>query len=308
MSTNRVRIQNAIAKLNIPRSNWINNQYTSEYINQYSQFETPWSENLWWLSSFNNTLITSTNNKRILRQLQFNQFTYSFTTISTFDISTIENILGLRSGNLRWGQGCQFTFNNNNKYFIIPVNNGINSWLVCFQININTELLQHSYQYVKPIGNGVVNWIAIDPISNHIFVPKYSYSRPTNISHFDIYDVEFPYFNILQLPQMAYISDQINAQCGVFSNNGVLYLLDNRRNTSGVRAYSFGYDNYYEGFLFTKRKTYRITKPDESILSSDSQDMVGITFVQNPRRLMILFRNEDVGTDNFYLLTIRGLM
>jgi len=217
-------------------------------------------------------------------------------------------MLGLRNNSsLRWGQGCQYIFNNN-KYFIIPVNNGVNSWLVCFQININTQLLEHSYQYIRQIGNGVVNWITVDPISNHIFVPRYSYSRPVNISFFDIYDVKFPYFDILRLPQVAYINDQINAQCGVFSNDGILYLLDNRRETSGFRAYSFGYDNYYEGFLFTKRKTYRITKPEESVFSSDSQDMVGITFVQNPRRLMILFRNEDVGTDNFYLLTIRGLM
>ncbi len=302
-------------RLDLPRPVWNDNIYTSSSVGTSSRyFETSWSESIWGLSSFqtrtqsgNNikSLLTTTNNRTVLLQIDNRNFTlWNPSVICRYDISNLYSRLSGR--NWKFGQGSQFTYNGIDKYFLVPISNGNTSRLLSFYMPsgridsaiINIREFREDSTYFN------VNWICVDPISNFLFVPYYTYQGM--LVQFDIFDVRTEnglYLSrLLTTPNIIY---PVKAQCGVFSPEGILYLLDNVRNTSGISAYSFGYNRYYRNYVFERRKFYKITKPEESIWSSDSQDMLGISFVD--RKIYILNRDEDIGTDNFWFTTITGL-
>jgi hypothetical protein len=239
---------------------------------------------------------------------------------SSFDISMVNQRYMGRRLYTKFGQGCQYVWRTANtrtelitrNVYLAPIfrNDGVDIAIFTLQ----NEILS-LFDVIFLTDDARYGWITIDPISRCLFFcPSYDVSLSSEARFFSIYNI-VPLDNgrltFTELNSAMVNSPITNCTGGCFSDNGILYLLNNDDDNTGFSAYTFNYNQYLPGYVFNKVKDYRVYTPDESIWSSDNQDLVGIgyfSFSNQSRFLGILHRNEDIGDDNISYTTVRGLM
>ena len=283
----------------------------------FTPAEGEWTEGAGGLSQIRDRVVIAGNSRTTLN-------------ITTLGPSFTENIrnptatVRLPSGHTRFGQGCQFKWNDaegvSRVVFVVPMTKRSGG------ISLGIYSIQNT---LVPIGQpislttiGFAGWITQDPISMNLFM---SVNLRDIISHetefLSIYDLRPKQdrtgmsFEIAKVDECRIPNSGLNAVTGGFiSDNGILYMSENADDNSGFSAFEFLYDPYIVSYVWRKKKHYRVRKPSESIFGGDSQDIVGFTnlldmFGNYQRRLFgVLHRNQDIGQDNLSWTSVEGLM
>ncbi len=311
----------AAQKLKRERPEWEDSPGNIEH-KQDNIFESeyPWTEGAAGFSQMKNRIIICGKNRQELVVAPIGMFGSISPASSTFRI----DVLGNYGDYTKFGQGCQFSWTSSrlgenntvvqeqNDVYLVPIFRTDGVDVATFTLQ-NGSLTLVDMQVLSNFAKS--GWITVDPISKCLFFCT-NYDN-TNLSFrarsFAIYNIEPLDSGRLRITGLSSaVIDRPIEKCtgGCFSNNGILYLLNNDNDSSGFSAYTFNYNQYLPGYVFNKVRDYRVYTPDESIWSSDNQDLVGIGYFKfgQDRFLGILHRNEDVDIDNITYTKASGLM
>ena len=317
-----LEVSAAAKKLKRERPEWEDSPGVIEH-KQDNIFETEynWTEGAAGFSQMKNMLIICGKNREELVVAPIGFFGSIAPATSSFRIDILRNY----GDYTKFGQGCQFSWMTsrlNEDNVVVEVQNDVYLAPVFKEtgVDVATFTLQNGSLTLVDMQNisnfAKSGWITVDPISKCLFFCT-NYDN-TSLSFrarsFAIYNIEPLDSGRLRISGLSSaVIDRPISKCtgGCFSNNGILYLLNNDDDNSGFSAYTFNYNQYLPGYVFNKVRDYRVYTPDESIWSSDNQDLVGIGYFKFPnqeRFLGILHRNEDVDVDNITYTKATGLM
>ena len=307
-------------RLDRERPSWVDAEPIIQHKDEASllEFEAPWTEAAGWMSMIRNRnrVVICGDGRTTMKILTLGpDFTETF--------GPVQHTISLPSGHTRFGQGSEFRWISANgeekMIYMVPMtrsSGGVSLGLYSIQstlVPLTAPLL------VTDIHIFHAGWVTQDPISKNVFIQLNSGDIVSSrAEHIGVYDLRNRGGNSLEFTLEYLLTTRVRdpiEKCtgGFFSRNGIMYMANNDDDTSGFNAYKFGYDALLESYTFTRLKTYRVRKPDESIWSSDSQDIVGFTslygyFNLQPNLFGILHKNEDIGDDNISWTSVEGLM
>jgi len=146
-------------------------------------------------------------------------------------------------------------------------------------------------------------WVAYDKITGMMFVP---HDQPNNkLLKIGIYKfTDIPLRSTIRYVRDLTLTQRIeDCTAGVFSEDGILWLLENGRDQGRVLGFHISLDGV-GNVIGRRKKIVNIPRPSSGIL--DRQDFVGLA--RRNGDLMALLRNQDIGTDNVSIFQISGLM
>ena len=153
------------------------------------------------------------------------------------------------------------------------------------------------------IPNVKARWVAYDSITGMMFIPHdQSNGKLLKIGIYQFTDMVFnsTIRHVRDLTLTHFLND---CTAGVFSEDGILWLLENGRDKGECWGFHLSVDGV-GNVIGRRKKIASITRPIEGVL--DAQDFVGLA--RKDGKLITLLRNQDVGTDNLSLYRINGLM
>lgn len=314
----KIQAEYAAQKLKRQRPTWQNLDGIIEH-NEDGVFEVEynWTDGAAGFSQLKDKAIICGDNRTKLIACQIGMFSPSVSeSSSSFSISMLNQMYQGQTVYTNFGQGCEFSWTTGSvrrNVYIAPVfrSDGVDAAVFTLQNGVLTF-----FDLFLLSNDAKSGWLTIDPISKCLFFcPVYNLDLESEARFFIIFNIE-TIDNGRRIRLTSFDDARVNSpivKCtgGCFSDNGILYLLNNDDNSTGFSAYTFAYNQYLPGYMFTKVRDYRVYTPEESIWSNDNQDLVGIGYFNFPgysRFIGILHKNEDIGTDNITYTMVEGLM
>ncbi len=270
------------------RPEWSDSNYTVSNI--IDDIEYSWSEGIKGLTYFKDQMEYVTSGKDGDRMIVVK-------TNSSGGFGELEeNFPMYRECNREGGEYGQGTFYDSQR-MLLPIICGNDTLL-----NIRTGSRLGTRLHVR-IPNVKARWVAYDEITGMLFVP---HDQPNGkLLRIGIYEFKDQVFNstIRHVRDLSLTNRLLNVTAGVFSEDGILWLLENGRDRGECRGFHISVDGV-GNVIGRQKKIASLPRPSGSFI--DRQDFVGLA--RKDGDLIALLRNQDIGTDNVSLFKISGLM